>query len=87
MTPTLTQNRIQDAFARARANNRAAFVGYLPSGYPSSAEYMTQAQTLLEYVDLLEVGMPYSDPLGDGPTIQKAGEKALAGGATIASII
>jgi len=86
MTPTLTQNRIQDAFARAKANNRAAFVGYLPAGYPSSAEYIREAKTLLEHVDVLEVGMPYSDPLGDGPTIQKAGEKALAGGATISSM-
>ena len=86
MIETQTRNRIQDAFNAARAENRAAFIGYLPSGYPSRAEYIIQAQKLLEHVDLLEVGMPYSDPLGDGPTIQKAGEKALEGGATLSSM-
>ncbi len=86
MPITLTQNRIQSAFDQAKQGGRAAFIGYLPAGYPSNAEYLQHAKTLLEHVDLLEVGMPYSDPLGDGPTIQKAGEKALQNGATISSM-
>lgn len=82
----LTRNRIQEAFNTAAAEGRAAFVGYLPAGFPTHDAFEQHAQTLLKHIDLLEIGMPYSDPLGDGPTIQKAGELALAGGATIASL-
>lgn len=74
--------RIDRAFACARQENRAAFVGYLPAGYPSQQEFLEYAEALLEHADLLEVGLPYSDPLGDGPTIQHASERALAAGIT-----
>ncbi|WP_027483763.1 tryptophan synthase subunit alpha, partial [Deinococcus pimensis] len=79
------KNRIHDAFARAKREGRAAFVAYLPAGYPDHAGFLREAATLLEHADLLEIGLPYSDPLGDGPTIQKASEQALRGGATIRS--
>jgi tryptophan synthase alpha chain len=77
-------NRIQTAFSTAAAQSRAAFIAYLPAGFPSVDGFHTAADTILEYADALEIGLPYSDPLGDGPTIQKAGEKALAGGMTVA---
>jgi tryptophan synthase alpha chain len=76
-------NRIEHAFSHAQSESRAAFVGYLPAGYPTRERFLTAATQLLEYADLLEIGMPYSDPLGDGPVIQKAGEAALAGGMTV----
>jgi len=76
-------DRIQAAFDTAASQSRAAFIGYLPAGYPTQAAFLEHATTLLEYADLLEIGMPYSDPLGDGPVIQKAGEVALAGGMTV----
>lgn len=76
-------NRIQTAFDTAASQARAAFIGYLPAGYPTTQDFLTHATTLLEYADLLEIGMPYSDPLGDGPVIQKAGEVALSGGMTV----
>ncbi|MFN3265407.1 MAG: tryptophan synthase subunit alpha [Deinococcales bacterium] len=77
-------NRVQAAFSGAAARSRAAFIGYLPAGFPTSDGFHTAADTILEYADALEIGLPYSDPLGDGPTIQKAGEKALANGMTVA---
>jgi tryptophan synthase alpha chain len=75
--------RIQDAFDRAKSENRAAFIGYLPAGYPSKDSFLEHAKVLLESADLLEIGLPYSDPLGDGPTIQRASEVALLGGMTV----
>jgi len=73
-------SRIAAAFARARAEDRAAFVGYLTAGYPDDEAFIAAALAVLEHADLLEVGLPFSDPLGDGPTVQRSGEAALARG-------
>ncbi|HYQ64062.1 tryptophan synthase subunit alpha [Actinophytocola sp.] len=68
-------------FERTRAEGRGALVGYLPAGYPSvdvSAELLTG---MVEAgCDLVEVGVPYSDPVMDGPTIQAAATEALSAG-------
>jgi len=72
--------RIAAAFAATKAAGRAAFIGYLPAGFPTRAGFLAAARTILDHADVLEVGLPFSDPLGDGPTIQRAGEAALAGG-------
>ena len=80
----MSQDRIRAAFDAARAENRAAFIAYLPADYPDKHSFQTQARILLREADLLEIGLPYSDPLGDGPTVQKAAEVALRGGATVA---
>ena len=74
--------RISDAFAEAEKAGRAAFVPYLTAGFPNEKEFLTNARVLLEVADVLEVGLPYSDPLGDGPTIQKASERVLEQGMT-----
>lgn len=74
--------RIKQAFDKAKEENRAAFVPYLTAGFPTEDSFVEQALDLLEVADLLEVGLPYSDPLGDGPTIQKSGEQVLAQGMT-----
>lgn len=79
----VTENRvarIHAAFEQARRAGRAAFIPFMTAGFPDQARFVAVARTLLERADLLEVGIPYSDPLGDGPTIQKAGEQAIAGG-------
>ena len=73
--------RVAEAFARAQAGGRAAFVPYLTAGFPDAARSLAAGLTLARHADLLEVGLPFSDPLGDGPTIQHASEVALAAGA------
>jgi len=73
-------SRIAAAFAQAKKENRAAVIPYLTAGYPNPEEYLQIARAMLEQADLLEIGLPYSDPLGDGPTIQRSGDAALKQG-------
>ncbi len=69
------------AFEKARADGRAALVGYLPAGFPTVEDGIAAIRALAESgVDLIEVGFPYSDPVIDGPVIQRASEVALARG-------
>ncbi|MFT4187263.1 MAG: tryptophan synthase subunit alpha [Aeromicrobium sp.] len=77
-------SQIDELFARARAEDRAALVGYLPAGFPSVEASIRAIATMVENgVDLVEVGLPYSDPVMDGPTIQAAAEAALAAGTRV----
>ncbi|WP_328607684.1 tryptophan synthase subunit alpha [Amycolatopsis sp. NBC_00345] len=72
---------LDEVFAATRAEGRAALVGYLPAGFPSvEGSKDLLAATVDGGADLVEVGVPYSDPVMDGPTIQAAAESALAGG-------
>jgi tryptophan synthase alpha chain len=74
------------AFAGARAEGRGALVGYLPVGYPSVPGSLAALKALCGEggdgpgVDLVEIGLPYSDPMMDGPVIQQAGTRALQRG-------
>ena len=63
-----------------RTQGRAAFVGYLPVGYPNVAKSCEAYRVLCTGADIVEIGMPYSDPFLDGPVIQHATTKALARG-------
>ena len=74
--------RVRAAFEAAAAAGRAAFVPYLTAGYPDAERAFAAGAALARHADLLEIGLPFSDPLGDGPTIQRASEAALAAGAT-----
>jgi tryptophan synthase alpha chain len=68
-------------FAGTSAAGRAALVGYLPAGYPTVAASIDTLRAMVEAgCDLVEVGVPYSDPVLDGPTIQAATQQALRGG-------
>ncbi|WP_188190007.1 tryptophan synthase subunit alpha [Nonomuraea sp. SYSU D8015] len=68
---------------QARREGRAALIGYLPVGFPDVATSVAAMRAMVAGgVDVVEVGLPYSDPLMDGPLIQRATEAALAGGVT-----
>jgi tryptophan synthase alpha chain len=78
--------RIADAFAET--NRRAALMPYLMGGYPTLEESIRIGQACVRAgADILELGMPYSDPLADGPVIHAAGTRALAGGASVAGVL
>ena len=69
------------AFATAKAEGRAALVGYLPAGFPDVDGGIEAMRVMVEHgCDVIEVGLPYSDPVMDGPTIQDAAQRALDGG-------
>ncbi len=72
---------LTEAFARARREHRALLVGYLPAGFPTVAGGIEAITAMVDAgVDVVEVGLPYSDPVMDGPTIQAAAEQALRAG-------
>jgi tryptophan synthase alpha chain len=76
------------AFRRVGAEGRAALVGYLPAGYPTVDGAVHALEAMVEAgVDIVEVGLPYSDPLMDGPTIQRAVESALRSGTTTRDVL
>ncbi|HEY2006198.1 MAG TPA: tryptophan synthase subunit alpha [Solirubrobacteraceae bacterium] len=86
---TVGAERIAEAFARARANGRrAALMPYLMGGYP---DLDTSREIGLAYArsgaDLIELGVPFSDPLADGPVIHSAATAALAAGATLPAVL
>lgn len=85
--PSAGAERLEDVFARTRAEGRAALVGYLPVGYPGLAESPEAFRALVTAgCDIVEVGVPYSDPVIDGPVVQDAGSRALAAGTRLRDV-
>lgn len=81
-------NRIQKTFARCKAEGKAAYVAYLTMGAPTLEKSFAAAETLLgEGVDILELGVPFSDPVADGAVIRAAANRALANGVTLADVL
>ena len=81
---TAGARRIGAAFAAAREAGRIALIPYVVAGYPDAATSLRVALAAIDAgADLLEVGLPYSDPLADGATLQRASQVALAAGATL----
>ncbi|MCI9887603.1 tryptophan synthase subunit alpha [Micrococcales bacterium 31B] len=80
--------RTTAALRVARREGRAALVGYLPVGYPSVEASIEAARAMVRGgVELIELGLPYSDPVMDGPVIQVAAQAALAGGVRIKDVL
>lgn len=76
------------AFDRARAEGRAALVGYLPAGFPDLAGSIEAMRTMVDSgCDVIEIGLPYTDPVMDGPTIQAAAQQALDAGVRTADVL
>jgi tryptophan synthase alpha chain len=81
---TAGAHRIRAAFDAARAASRIALAPYVVAGYPDAdRSYRIALAAIDAGADLLEVGLPYSDPLADGATLQRASQIALAAGATL----
>ncbi len=81
-------NRIDNMFAKCRAEGRKALIMFVSAGDPSLAFTRRLVPALVEAgADLIELGVPFSDPMADGPTIQAASERALAGGANLEGIL
>ncbi|MFI5166770.1 MAG: tryptophan synthase subunit alpha [Thermoanaerobaculales bacterium] len=80
--------RLDHAFARAAKARRAAFIPYISAGDPSPAHTLVLVRALERAgADLVELGVPFSDPIADGPTNQRAAERALAQGTTLSSVL
>lgn len=84
LTKTLPAARITAAFEQARRESRGVLIPYFMCGYPSAAQSMKLVLAATQAgADIIELGMPFSDPLADGATIQHAGQIALERGMTI----
>lgn len=76
--------RINQTFRRSGADGRPAIIGYLTTGFPTQESFLESVSRLFESgVDILELGVPFSDPVADGAVIQKAGDKAISLGITL----
>jgi tryptophan synthase alpha chain len=80
-------SRIAETFRRAREEHRAVFIPYLTAGDPSPDATVALAEALDRAgADILELGVPFSDPIADGPVLQEAASRALASGTTLAVV-
>src|SRR4051812_49215598 len=86
--PVQTDTRISGLFHRCREENRKAFIAYLTGGDPSPS-HTTSLILALERggADLIELGVPFSDPIADGPVIQRASDRALRAGMTMRKVL
>ena len=81
-------NRIDATFAKLRAAGRTALIPYVTAGDPSPAATVPLLRALVAVgADVIELGVPFSDPMADGPVIQRASERALAQGVTMKSVL
>lgn len=79
---------IADAFAARAAEGRSALVPYVTAGYPQSTSTVPLLEALVDSgADVLEVGIPFSDPLADGPTIQRSSFASLGNGTTVRRVL
>ena len=79
---------VQSAFDTARSEGRSALVGYLPAGFPDVKGAIDAMRTMVDSgCDVIEVGLPYSDPVMDGPTIQAAAQQALESGIRTSDVL
>jgi tryptophan synthase alpha chain len=80
----MTMTRIDDTFARLKAAGKKGFVSYIMAGDPDLETSLAVMKGLpAAGVDIIELGMPFTDPMADGPTIQLAGQRALESGQTL----
>src|ERR1700724_3630307 len=86
--PAANSTRISQRFAQLRASGELGLVAYITAGDPSLDATHRFVLALAEAgADVVELGIPFSDPLADGPTIQRASERALKAGTTLAGVL
>lgn len=83
----MSESRLSTAWATLRAGRRTALIPYLTAGYPTSRDSLDALRAADECSDVIEVGVPFSDPLADGPTIQRSTYEALQAGMTLAGTL
>ena len=85
---TRVNSAVTTAFGKASTDNRAALVGYLPAGFPTVSGGIEAAKAMAQAgADVIEIGLPYSDPVMDGPVIADAVHRALVGGTRVADVL
>ena len=84
----MSENRIDSTFARLRSERRAAFIAYICAGDPHLAATRALVPALeIAGVDIIEIGVPFSDPLADGVVNQLASARAIASGTTLKGVL
>ncbi len=84
----MVSSAVASSFSRANTANQAALVGYLPAGFPSVSGAIEAARAMADAgADVIELGLPYSDPLIDGPVIAEAVHRALTSGTHVADVL
>ena len=78
---------ISEAIRNAKASGRPALVGWVTAGFPQRETFVQQLTAVAEASDVVEIGVPFTDPMADGPTIQRASRAALAQGASLKWIL
>lgn len=83
----MSESHLDAAWRRLRSTGRTALIPYLTAGYPSVEASREALRAAVAYADIVEVGVPFSDPLADGPTIQRSTFEALRQGMTLAGTL
>jgi len=87
MTAMAPHQRITDAIRRTTSAGRPALVAYITAGYPQMESFIPTLRAIAAEVDVVEVGVPFSDPMADGVTIQRASRAAIAAGVSLRWIL
>ena len=82
-TTAQPRDSISAAISAAAANGRPALVGFMTAGFPDRAGFVTNLRAIASEADVVEIGVPFSDPMADGATIQRASFASLQGGFTL----
>lgn len=86
-TPSAPREHITSAIRAANERGQPALIAYLTAGFPSRERFAEHVRALARGADVIEVGVPFTDPMADGVTIQRASQAALAQGVTLALIL
>lgn len=88
MSPPTSSSALEARFAEWRAAGRKALIPYVTAGYPRAGATSGLLEAVVDAgADIIELGIPFSDPLADGPTIQRASQRALEGGMSVAGAL